>query len=108
MNKWILILLCISVLTTVVLIFITISISRERNYFMQVNSKYWKELQFLKYPDGAPVLGAKQDLENRLLNALHEVAEGCKIIENQKATINSLKALLKQSQDRNRMQKRRK
>jgi hypothetical protein len=47
-------------------------------------------------------------LENRLLGALQQVNEGIRIINDQKATINSLRALLEQSQARNRMQKKRK
>jgi hypothetical protein len=101
-------LFCMSILSTVIAIFLYIGAARDRDYFMAVNSKYWRELQSLKYPAGEPVKGARERFEDAIESRNRDVAEGIKIIENQKATINSLKALLKQSQDRNRLQKRRK
>lgn len=111
MNRWTLALLLISVLSTVIAIFLYIGAARERDYFMAVNSKYWKELQFLKYPvnsESMPVMGARQQLEGQIETLNAQIAEGFKIINDQKAVINNLRTLLAQSQARNKQQKGRK
>jgi hypothetical protein len=104
---WIVTLDALGVLFIVVLIFINISVTRERNFFMQVNTQYWKKLQAIRDASETP-LKAADEYEMRIAAMQDEIAAGCKIIEDQKAVINNLRALLKQSQDRNRTSKHRK
>jgi hypothetical protein len=101
MNRWTLILLCLSVLSTVIMIFLYIGAARERDFFMKVNTSYWKQLKDAEIVGGFP----KAADEDRIKDLETDIANGCQIIDNQKATINSLRALLAQSQARNKRQK---
>jgi hypothetical protein len=111
-ERFLLILLCISVGSSLILCFLYRQAVGDRNFFMRMEQRTQEKNFKLagKVDDMAMTIATddKKALILRISALQDEIVEGCKIIDNQRAMINNLRALLQQSQARNRTQKRHK
>lgn len=115
MEKYYYIVLGISLLTSIILVFLYRSASRERDFFMKLEDEQHRKAMGLQFSLERERSGLVNDhipdianLEARNKSLQDQLTLCCGALEQQRGVINNLKTLLSQSQARNRMQKGRK
>jgi uncharacterized coiled-coil protein SlyX len=106
-------LLCLSVLSTLIMIFLYRSAKIDRDFYMKLERERHRAMLNLQASYNrlplrtvGQVPASLSEQEMRVAELNDTITAGCKIIDDQKRTIDTLRGLLKKSQRLNRLQKR--
>lgn len=98
-----LVLLCISIASTLILAFLYFISQRELKFYKKKSGLLEGSVRMRTFTDNEARLILENSRHETLAKGLRsDVETGCRIIDDQKATINSLRGLLALSQQRNR------